>query len=63
MLFSGISLLINPEIIFGWMEDTMAKTLLYIFAIVVRLVFGILFIITAKESNYPGVIKFIFHYI
>ena len=58
MLFSGISLLINPEFIFGWMEVNVAKTSLYISAIVVRLIFGILFIIAAKESNYPGVIKF-----
>jgi len=36
----------------------MAKTSFYILAIVVRLVFGIIFIIAAKESKYPGVIKF-----
>lgn len=51
-------MLINPEIIFGWLEDNMESTSLYIAAIVVRLVVGILFIIAAKESKYPGVIKF-----
>ncbi len=57
-ILSGISLLINPEIIFGWIEGSMENTSFYIFAIVVRLVFGIILIIAAKESKYPGVIKF-----
>ena len=59
MLLTGISLLINPEIIIGWIEENMENTSLYIFAIVVRLVLGILFIAAAKESKYPGVIKFL----
>ena len=54
----GISLLINPEIIFGWVEDNMENPSLYIFAIVVRLVFGVLFILAAKKSKYSGVIRF-----
>ncbi len=58
ILLSGISLLIKPEIIFGWIEGNMEKTSLYISAIVVRLVFGVLFIVAARESKYPGVIKF-----
>lgn len=59
MLLIGISLLICPEFILGWIEINMGSTSLYISAIVVRLVFGILFIIVAKESKYPGVIKFL----
>ena len=58
MLLSGISLLIKADIIFVWIENNMENTSLYIFAIVVRLVFGILFIIAARESKYPGIIKF-----
>lgn len=58
LLFSGISLLVKPEIIFGWIENNMENTSLYISAIVARLVFGVLFIVTARESKYPGVIKF-----
>ena len=58
LLLSGISLLINPEIIIGWIEENMENTSLYISAIVVRLVFGILFISEARESKYPGIIKF-----
>ena len=59
MLLIGISLLIKPEIILGWIEINMETTSLYISAIVVRLVFGILFIIAARESKYPAVIKFL----
>ena len=58
ILLLGISLLIKPEIIFGWMEGNMENTSLYIFAIVFRLGFGILLIIAAKDSKYPGVVKF-----
>ena len=59
MLLAGISLLINPEILIGWIEKNMETTSLYISAIAVRLVFGILFILAAKESKYPTVIKFL----
>ena len=58
ILLLGILLLIQPEVIFGWMEDNVENNSLYIFAIVFRLGFGILLIIAAKESKYPGVVKF-----
>jgi hypothetical protein len=58
LLLSGISLLIKPEIIFGWIENNTENTSLYISAIVVRLVFGVLFIVAARASKYPRVIKF-----
>jgi hypothetical protein len=58
LLLSGVSLLIKPEIILVWIEDNMENTSLYISAIVVRLVFGILFIIAAKKSRFSGLIKF-----
>ncbi len=59
MLLLGISLLIKPEILIGWIENNMETTSLYISAIVVRLVFGSLFLVAARESKYPGVIKFL----
>ncbi|MEB8330193.1 hypothetical protein OO009_12585 [Flavobacteriaceae bacterium KMM 6897] len=58
MLVAGISLLIYPEFIIGWMEDNMESTPLYISAIIVRLVIGVLFIAAARESKYPVAIKF-----
>lgn len=59
MFFLGISLLIKPEIVLGWIENNMDYPSLYITAIIVRLVFGILFLIIARESKYPSVIKFL----
>jgi len=59
MLLLGILLIIKPDFIFGFMENNMDNTSLYIFAIVVRLVLGIIFIVAAKASKYPGVIKFL----
>ena len=58
MLLSGISLLVKPDIIFLFIENNMANTSLYVTAIVVRLVFGVLFLLTASKAKYPGVIKF-----
>jgi len=57
LLVAGISLLIYPELIIGWIGDNMENTLLYITAISVRLVIGFLFIIAAGESKYPLGIK------
>ncbi len=57
MLIAGISLLVKPESLIGWIEDNMQSTSLYIFAIAVRFVFGILFIMVASESRFPVVFK------
>lgn len=57
MLLAGISLLVKPEMLIGWIEDNIQSTSLYVFAIAVRFVFGILFLMVAKESRYPVVFK------
>ena len=59
LLLSGILLLIKPEFVFGWIENNVENTSLYLIAILVRLVFGVLFIVAARESKYPRVIKFL----
>ena len=59
LIFLGISLLIKAEIIIGWIENNMEKTSLYILAIAVRLVLGVLFIVAARASKYPRIIKFL----
>lgn len=56
-LLIGISLLITPEIIIGWIEENLETTSLYISAIVARLVLGVIFIAAAGKSKYPIVIK------
>lgn len=62
MLLAGISLLVKPGIVFGFIEHNMGSTSLYVFAIAVRLVLGLLFLFAARESKYPRVIK-IFGYL
>ncbi|MET7029938.1 hypothetical protein [Sediminicola luteus] len=57
LLVAGISLLIYPELIIGWIGDNIENTSLYITAIIVRLVIGLLFIVVAKQSKYPVAIK------
>ena len=58
ILVLGISLLIKPEFIFGLIETNVESTSLYIIAIVVRIVFGVLFIIASDESKHPRLMKF-----
>jgi hypothetical protein len=62
ILLIGIFLLIKPEIIFNWIADNAESQSLYIFAIVIRIILGVLLIIAAKGSKYPVFIK-IFGYI
>ena len=57
LLLAGISLLIAPQYIIGWIESNTENKSLYISAIVARLIFGVLFLVAAKESAYPVVIK------
>ena len=57
LILSGVSLLFAPEIIFEFLEKNKENLSLYISAIVVRLVLGILLIKSANESKYPVIIK------
>jgi len=57
IILSGLVLLISPEIVFDWVEENIKNTSFYIFAIVVRLVIGVLSLVTATESKYPVIIK------
>lgn len=62
LILLGLALLIDREIIFGWLQTSLENTSLYIFAISVRLVLGIIFILAATKSKYPKVIQ-IFGYL
>lgn len=57
-ILMGISFFINPEGVYNWVEENTGNIMFYISVIVARLVLGILLILAAKESKYPGVIKF-----
>ena len=55
----GVMTIANPEIFYGYIEDNLETTSLYISAIVVRLVLGLLLIKCASDSRYPVAIKVI----
>ena len=53
MVLGGIVLLLNPGYIFTPIKKYVASPWLHFFAIIVRLVFGIVLLIAAAESKYP----------
>ena len=57
MILASTVLLIKPAFIFGWIDNNPESTLLYAFAIALRLAVGVLLVLAAKESRYPGVIR------
>ena len=58
-LLAGIVIVINPEVIFGFLRDNLDKLELHILAVVVRLVLGILLIYQSDISKFPFVIEVI----
>jgi len=56
---AGIVILINPQLIFGILEKYSGRIELYILAILIRLLLGILLIIQAGVSKFPLVIEVI----
>ena len=59
MLCAGMLLLINPEILFGFLKKYSDSTQLYVSAIVARLVLGGLLVYLAGTSRYPHIIEVI----
>ena len=57
ILILGFSFLIKPDYVFGWIVDNANNQSLYIMAIVIRLILGFLFIISANASKYPVFLK------
>ena len=56
-LLVGMVIIINPEIVFGYLRRHLEKLGLHIIAIVVRLVLGALLIYLAGVSRFPLVIE------
>ncbi len=54
---AGIIILINPEVIFGFLNEHIEKLGLHILAVVVRLVLGALLIVQATVSRFPLIIE------
>ena len=58
-LLAGIVIIINPEVIFGFLRNNLDKLVLHILAVVIRLVIGALLIYQSNISKFPFVIEVI----
>ena len=58
-LLAGIVIIINPEVIFGFLRNNLDKLVLHILAVVIRLVIGALLIYQSNISKFPLVIEVI----
>ena len=59
ILLAGVLLLINPQTIFGLLRKNIENLIIQLFAILVRLVIGILLITQSNLSRYPLAIELI----
>jgi hypothetical protein len=58
-LLAGIVIVINPEVIFGFLRNNLDKLVVHILAVVVRIVLGVLLIYQSSVSKFPVVIEII----
>ena len=58
-LLAGIVLIINPEVIFGFLRKNLDKLVLHILAVLIRIVLGALLIYQSNISKFPFVIEVI----
>ena len=56
-LLAGVIILINPEIIFGYLRRNLDKLAIHIIAVVVRLIIGALLINQSGLSRFPIIIE------
>lgn len=56
---AGIVILVNPEIVFGFLRKHSYKIELQILAVAIRLVLGVFLIYQSGDSKYPFVIEII----
>lgn len=54
--FAGLVIVINPESIYGVLGNNLDKILLHVLAVGVRVLIGILLILSASASKYPTII-------
>ena len=57
MGLSGVIIVINPEVIFGYLRSNLDKLALHILAVVVRLIIGALLINQSDLSKFPLAIE------
>ncbi len=58
-LLAGIVIVMNPEVIFGFLRNNLDKLVLHILAVVIRLILGALLIYQSNISKFPFVIEII----
>jgi hypothetical protein len=58
-LLAGIVIVVNPEVIFGFLRSNLDKLALHILAVAIRLVLGVLLIYQSSISKFPLAIEII----
>jgi len=56
-LLAGIIIVINPEVVFGFLRNNLDKLVLHILAVAIRLIIGALLIYQSTISKFPFVIE------
>jgi hypothetical protein len=56
-LLAGMIILINPEVIFGYLRNNIDTLAIHIIAVVVRLIIGVLLLNQSSLSKFPLVIE------
>jgi len=56
-LLAGVVILINPEVIFGYLRSNIDKLGIHVIAVVIRLTIGVLLINQSSLSKFPLVIE------
>ena len=56
-LLAGVVIVINPEIIFGYLRRNLDKLAIHILAVVVRLIIGALLVTQSGLSKYPLIVE------
>jgi len=57
ILFAGILLLIDPELIFGFLRNNINNSVIHVIAVLVRLIIGALLITQSGLSKFPFAIE------
>lgn len=57
IIIAGLIVLFKPSLILGWIERNAENQVLYYSAIISRSIIGIVLLLAAKYSRFPGVIK------
>lgn len=59
MVMAGVILLIAPSLLMEFIQENVRKTSLRVFAVAIRVVFGIALLMEAEDSRFPYIVGFI----